>query len=142
MSLSSVVIAKVHAYDQAQAESFAVGAGLAAVEAQPGQGDTKWATGRQRMSTTSSPGKSPKRHDAGLLSSYQIPGKSEFLRGIKGRRPFEDVHVAMGARSEGGFFYGPVVERFHHPMERALPAGIAAVRSDRVKNVRRAARAR
>lgn len=142
MRLAHRISKKIDVLALAQGKTWTLAAGEAAVKAQPGLGDTPAATGRQRMSTTSSFGRTPTRRAVGFLGSYQIPGRAEFLRHIKGRRPTDDLHVAMGAKSKGGFFYGAVVERHHHPMRQAHAAGLAALRAEHSNNIRKARRAK
>ena len=109
---------------QSQAEAYAANGIEAGAVTAPGPEKTKTSTGRARMSLTVA-SNTPANYDPGKIGSYSIPSAQDGLRGITGRRPFDEVVISMGV--EYDIFFLPL----YPVMPAAHAAGTKAARKAR-----------
>lgn len=117
-----------------QSESGAVGGLLSAVVEAPGPEQTSTATGRTRMSTTTSAG-ILKRFDPGELGAFKIPGVAVVKRGISGRKVGDDIFISIGTP------YSKFVRKWgYNMMGVAQDGAIATMVMDQRKTLQKAAK--
>jgi len=117
-----------------QSKSAAVGGMGSAVVVAPGPEQTATATGRSRMSVSTSVG-TLKRFDPGDLGSYKVPGRNMALRGIAGRRFGDDIFISIGTD------YSKYLRKWgYEMMEHAQDGAIGQMEIDQGRTLRKVAR--